>query len=331
MPFRLILATLLVCTLAMPVGAQCVGASFYDRLTTTDRATLDSIAAETPFGRGLIWTATRGDATLTVVGTMHITDPRHATLLARIAPAIARADLLLVEATKDDEAAMRAAMAADPGIMFITDGPTLIDRLDGETWNTLKNAAESRQIPGFMTAKMQPWFLMVTLAIPTCAMAGIQAGGRGLDQMIMQSADDNAVPVQALESWRTMFDLLTGTSFDEQVAMLKTAIMPEDLLSEMYVALQDDYFAGRVAEIWEMSRLSMNYIPGMDLAEAEAGFAQTEQLLLINRNAAWVPVIEAAAAGKKSVVVAFGAAHLPGENGVLRLLEQQGWAIAPLD
>lgn len=331
MPFRLILATLLAFTMALPAAAQCAGASFYDRLTTADRETLAKVATETPFGRGLMWTATRGGTTLTVVGTMHITDPRHAALLARIAPAIARADLLLVEATKDDEAAMQSAMAEDPGIMFITDGPTLIDLLDDETWSTLRDAAESRQIPAFMAAKMKPWFLMVTLAIPTCAMKGIQAGDRGLDQMIMQAAEESGVQVQALESWRTMFDLLTGTSFVEQVAMLKTAIMPDDLLSEMYVALQDDYFAGRVAEIWEMSRLSMNYIPGMDLAEAEAGFAQTEQLLLIDRNAAWVPVIEAAAAGKKSVVVAFGAAHLPGENGVLRLLEQQGWDIAPLD
>ncbi len=330
MPFRLILATLLTSLLVQPAIAMCEGPSMYDRLTPTDRAALDSAAAATSFGRGLAWTATLGDATLTIIGTMHITDPRHDALMSRIASVLAQADLLLVEATPEDEAAMQAAMVADPSIMLITEGPTLPDLLDADTWETLKSAAESRQIPGFMIAKMQPWFLMITLAIPTCAMADIQSGQRGLDQMLMDNAAAHGVPVQALEPWTTLFTLLTGASFDEQMAMLTSAMMPDELLAEMYVALQDDYFAGRVAEIWELSRFALAYAPGLDKAEAEAAFAQTEQLLLIDRNRSWIPVIEAAADHNRSIVIAFGAAHLPGETGVLRLLEQKGWTIAPL-
>ena len=36
----------------------------------------------------------------------------------------------------------------------------------------------------------------------------------------------------------------------------------------------------------------------------------------------------AAAAQGKPVVAAFGALHLPGETGVLRLLQAEGWTIA---
>ena len=38
---------------------------------------------------------------------------------------------------------------------------------------------------------------------------------------------------------------------------------------------------------------------------------------------------EAAGQGK-GVVAGFGALHLPGENGVLRLLERDGWTIRPI-
>jgi uncharacterized protein YbaP (TraB family) len=47
---------------------------------------------------------------------------------------------------------------------------------------------------------------------------------------------------------------------------------------------------------------------------------------LTRRNQAWLPVIEAA----RSLVVAAGAAHLPGEGGLLRLLKRAGWAVEPL-
>jgi uncharacterized protein YbaP (TraB family) len=56
-----------------------------------------------------------------------------------------------------------------------------------------------------------------------------------------------------------------------------------------------------------------------------------EQMLLIDRNTAWIPVIDAAVTGHQNAVVAVGAAHLPGESGILNLLEQDGWTISRLD
>jgi uncharacterized protein YbaP (TraB family) len=51
--------------------------------------------------------------------------------------------------------------------------------------------------------------------------------------------------------------------------------------------------------------------------------------MINRRNRAWVPVISAAAT-KGPLVVAFGALHLSGSEGVLNLLVQDGWAVAPL-
>jgi len=52
-------------------------------------------------------------------------------------------------------------------------------------------------------------------------------------------------------------------------------------------------------------------------------------VLISARNRGWIGVIEAAAANG-SVLAAFGALHLPGEDGVLALLDRAGWALSPL-
>jgi uncharacterized protein YbaP (TraB family) len=65
----------------------------------------------------------------------------------------------------------------------------------------------------------------------------------------------------------------------------------------------------------------------MDAAVFDTQMAELEETLLNNRNRAWVPVIEAAAASHDQIFIAFGAAHLIGDQGVLSLLGDNGWTI----
>ena len=67
----------------------------------------------------------------------------------------------------------------------------------------------------------------------------------------------------------------------------------------------------------------------MTKAEADREFALVEEAMLNRRNRAWLPVITGAAA-EGPLVVAFGALHLSGDQGVLNLLAQDGWTVASL-
>ena len=82
--------------------------------------------------------------------------------------------------------------------------------------------------------------------------------------------------------------------------------------------------------IWEYSRWLTLQTPGMDPARVEGDFARMEASLMTERNRAWIPVIEAAAANGP-VLAAFGALHLSGEDGVLALLEREGFTLERLD
>ena len=115
--------------------ALCNGPSFFDRLSDTQRAEIDTRASQTPYGQGLLWTATRDDQSILVIGTIHLYDPRLAPILERIEDEIAAADMLLVEATAKEEKQMQRAVSTTPELAFITEGPTLPERLDPELRN----------------------------------------------------------------------------------------------------------------------------------------------------------------------------------------------------
>jgi uncharacterized protein YbaP (TraB family) len=323
-------AALIVGSFTGAAHALCAGPSLLDRLTAEQRATLDARVAAMPYASGLLWEAERDGQTVTLVGTMHVHDPRLAAIADRVTPMLANIDMLLLEITPTEEAQMQDAMARDPSMMFLTDGPTLPELLDEPTWDMLAQAAVDRNIPAFMAAKFRPWFLMLSLSMPACAMDHVLSGKEGLDFMLMDAAQTRGIGMQALEPYDTLFRVFEMGTMDEQLSFLRMGVLDADLQEEMFVALLDGYFSGDVGKVWELGRVSLDFIPGMSDLNADAMFDMMEDRLLTTRNIAWIPVIEEAAATHGRVMVAAGAAHLPGTTGVLALLEERGWTIRPL-
>lgn len=324
---KLLTAITLLTTIGLPAAAACTGESYLDQISPAQRAELDTVVSQMPYAEGLVWQATKGDDTITVVGTMHIYDPRLEPLRDRLQARVTEADLVMLEATPEEEAKLQELIATDPGRLFIVDGPTLPEMLDDDTWQLIADAASQRSIPPFMAAKMQPWYLSLMLAIPSCAMDDMVSGARGLDQMIIDDAEAAGVPMQAVEPMTTLFDLFKDDSITEQVDMLRLNLMSPDIQRPMFVAMLDRYFAEDVGRLWELSRIAMAEVPGITAEEGAAVFAEMQDALLDTRNRNWIPVILDATEAHDDIVLAVGAAHLIGETGVLQLLENDGWTI----
>lgn len=324
------IAMLFVTLLPLPALALCNAPAFSEYLAPQDVADLEYAAADTLYGTGLYWSASKNGKRLSILGTMHLPDPRHTDLLDRVRPRMEAADLLMVEATKDDQTAMQSHMARNPDIMAITSGLTLPDRLDPATWDAVKDAAIARGVPGFMAAKMQPWFLTMTLSIPPCAMTAMMNGDLGLDAMLMDVAADANIPTAPLEAWQDTFALLTTGTFEDQLEMLQVSLMAPDLQDAMITELVDRYFDEQPAFGWLLGFYSVDFLPNITIADFDAQMVEFEETFLTARNRAWIPVIEGAAATHTDIFIGFGAAHLIGKHGVLNLLAQNGWDIAPL-
>jgi uncharacterized protein len=311
-----------------PLYAECVGENLLDQLPAAERAALDARAAEVPYPQGNYWRATKGDQTITIIGTYHLEDPRHAATRTVIAPEIAAASTVLVEAGPEEEAQLMARLAEDPSVMMITEGPTLLEQMPPEEWNRLAIAMSERQIPPFMAAKFQPWYVTMMLSIPPCSIADM-VDANGLDASVIATALEQNIPLRALEPYDTVFSIFGSMTSAEQIEMINTSLAMEDQAVDMSITLADAYFAEDSRVIWEFLKDQMYDLPGYTPAEVEAEFALMEDAMMASRNRNWIPVMERAAKDGP-VFAAFGALHLSGHDGVLALLERAGWQLERL-
>lgn len=110
------------------------------------------------------------------------------------------------------------------------------------------------------------------------------------------------------------------------------AALPAARLADDYAATSlEAYFRGDIWQLWEFGRLDARENSGLPSEAVDRQMQLAEDRLMTRRNRSWIGPLtraaEAAAAEGKPVVAAFGALHLPGETGVLRLLEAEGWTI----
>jgi Uncharacterized protein conserved in bacteria len=322
------LAPALALAFVLPAAAECVGTDLFDAMPKAEQARLEAAAHSVPFAQGLLFRATKGDQEITLAGTYHLPDARHDALSAQVGDALARATALLVEAGPEEEARLQSAMTTDPSLMFST-GKTLPDLLSEEDWQMTKAALARHGMPAFLAAKMRPAFVAMTLSLPPCAVEDIAKGGKGLDKLLMDGAEARDVPIEALEPWDTVFTLFNAITEQEALEMLRAAVIGAPLADDMGVTMGDLYFRGEPRIIWELAR-DQAVAGGMDPAEVERQMKLSEDLLMVARNQKWLPKIEAAAANGP-VVVAVGALHLSGNDGLLKMLADDGWKIERLD
>lgn len=319
--------TLGFCLLLSPTAlAQCEGQDLIQTLPDDDRATLFDRAATTAYPEGLLWRATRGDTTITLFGTYHFEHERTAAHLAALTPLIDAADAVYLEVSNDDQNRLQGELAVDPSIMFITEGPTLPDLLGDEDWDRLTEEMQARSIPAFMAAKFKPFWAAMMLGIGPCEARKSLTSDSGIDKQIGDYANEIGNPSRSLEDFRKLFTLFDSFPQEEQLDMIRLMFAWSGDADDLAYTLRQRYLAQEIALIWEFSRFISLAFGGPD---AEAEFELFEKQLLIERNHGWMEVLRRDATGK-SVFLAVGAAHLPGEHGVLNLLHADGFDITRL-
>jgi uncharacterized protein YbaP (TraB family) len=312
-------------------GARCTGENLMTQMPKADLAAITARAHAEPFSQGLLWRAKRGTAQVVLAGTYHFDDARHETLVNKLIPELRQAAMLLVEAGPKEEARLQSEMATRADLMFDPDGPTLPEMLDESDWQRLSVALEARGIPPVFAAKFKPWYASILISMSPCAMSEIAGGATGLDKQLVAQAEAMNLPIRALEPYDTAFHLFDDVSETDQRDLLRGALSAEGQADDMTATLAEAYFAGETRLIWTFSEWLAREDDTLPPEVVEAQLKLSEDQLMVKRNRAWISVIEAASAtaAGKPVVMAAGALHLAGEDGVLNLMRQRGWMIEP--
>jgi len=322
---RFLVATV---ALAAPVAAECTGPNLFATLPPDRLAEIEAATSAVPYPTGNYWRATRGEEVITLVGTYHFDDQRHFPTLDTLTPEITSATTVLVEAGPEEEKQLLDLIGRDPSKIMIMEGPTLLQTLPPETWAQLSEALTLRGIPSFMAAKLRPWYVTVLLAVPPCAMATM-VDPKGLDGLVIDTAEAAGVPVRGLEPFDTVFAIFDSMSEAEQITLIQSTLALENQSAAYFITMADSYFAGESRRIWEFMRITSYDLPGYTREAVDAEYERFEEILSSSRNRAWIPVL-LEAAGDGPVFAAFGALHLSGHEGVLALLEAEGFTLTEL-
>lgn len=327
------------------VQAACTGRNLFDDLTPAMRAEVASAASRVPHSEGTVWEARKGDARMLILGTYHFTDPRHADAVAALKPRIENAATLMVEVSPEDQEKLKARLLSEPDLLMDPVGPSLPERMGKEQWAALSEAAAERGVPAILASRMRPWYAAMTLSMSPCMIAEMRApdgAPAGMDMMLMDTAEKVGVPVRSLEPYDTVLGMFDDLSPEDEIDMVLWSLPGAEHADDFTTTTAAAFFAGKVWELWEFSRLDSYINSGLSRAEVDRQVALAQERLMDRRNRAWIAPLTAAAeaaagaavkpgagdtpAGRE-VVAAVGALHLPGEQGVLRLLERDGWTV----
>lgn len=311
---------------ALPAWALCEGTDLIADLQASARKELDARADSTPYGEGLFWRAQKGTSEITLFGTYHFHHQQTETHLELLKPHIDQADAIYLEVSTADQKQLQRNVIENPNIMFIMEGATLPDLLGDEDWDKLREEMRARGVPSILIAKFKPFWAAMILGIGPCETRAGLSGGKGIDEQIGDYAASIGKDSLSLEDYRTLLTLFDEFPLEDQLNMIRLFFAWAEKADDISYTLLQYYLKQKIALVWEYSRqISMEY--GDDGAMEE--FELFEQQLLVGRNAGWMKVI-AEAAPDKSLFLAVGAGHLPGDNGLLSSLESMGYEITRL-
>ncbi|GIO69735.1 TraB/GumN family protein [Paenibacillus cookii] len=265
-------------------------------------------------GKGFMWEVENNGNTVYLVGSIHIADDSFYPLRPEFEEAFAEADYLGVEIDLSKAAGeAQQKMVMDMGMY--QDGTTLKDHISGETYAKLgKILQQSGMKPDALDA-FKPWVVETTISSLKSVKAGYEAAA-GIDLYFIQKAIERKIPVVELESYESQLSMFNGFSKELQEKNLNNALDNFDVL---------DDGVDKMAQMWKTG----NDEQLLELTNSMAAEPEYNKAMLIDRNEKMAEKIDGYLKNgkKEEYFIVVGAAHYLGEHGIIKLLQDKGYAV----
>ena len=196
----------------------------------------------------------------------------------------------------------------------LPEGQTLLSVLGPETYAKLVAHLKPLGLEPAMFDQMQPWFVALTLEQLEIARLGFDPES-GVEAQFTRRAQSDHKPVIALETMDEQLGLFSHMSMDQQRRFL------------LYCLEDADDSAQEMDEIVRAWRHGDTVVLARLLGEGMEKFPDLYRVLTTDRNRKWLPRIETMLHDKQDYLVIVGALHLVGKDGVIALLERNGYKV----
>jgi uncharacterized protein YbaP (TraB family) len=250
-------------------------------------------------------------------GTMHILCAGDANLSDSLRAAISSVDEVYFEINLSDVLGMAGAL----GAMQMKDGKTLSDLLKPDEYKRVKDYFAGHQsvlpLPFSFLERFKP--MLISGFVEEEGMDCGPGGTDGMELQIMKVAKGQTPPklIDGLETAAFQAGLFDSIPYTKQAKELVDYIDSADYNKQQTRHLADLYNQQDLDGIQSVSDMDD---PGMN---------EYMDLLLYGRNRKWARILDTLLP-VKSLLIAVGAAHLPGTQGVIELLRKEGYTVEPV-
>lgn len=276
-------------------------------LSTTSAA----LAQGTP--RTLLWKVTGNgvEEPSYLFGTVHSMDKRAFGLGDSVFHAMGRVAVVAGELDMENATQQAFGMMQT---MMLPDEKQLKDFYKKKEWAFVE--AELKEALGPMaplTYRMKPFMVLAMLTATSMA----QDKEKVLDDHLLSTAKAQGQRVIGLETMQEQLAALDALPLKEQAAMLLDHVRNDGYEGELN-AMMDAYEAQDLDEIMRITEKSGSMTKPL------------EKALLTDRNERMVHRLDSIMQGREDIFFAVGAAHLPGEQGLIELLRRRGYSVDPV-
>lgn len=279
---------------------------------------LPATAADT--NRGLLWEVRSPQTTVYLLGTIHVGEASLYPLPESIEAAYEASSVLALEADLTTQDALSSASA---GAMY--EPPDNLEKhVPPALMHELGDILSTYGLPADFARAMKPQMLAMALTMFEIGKVGLDAS-LGIDLHLARRAHRDGKRIVELESVDAQMRMLASMPEEAQVAMLESTVdgIRSGTLVKDMVALIGAWKDG---DAEKLDRLAMHDLDTMPPAAAQS----LRQSLYDERNRAMATKIAALLAGKAVVLVAVGAGHMTGDEGLVALLTARGYSVRRL-
>lgn len=267
--------------------------------------------------QSLLWRVERaGLPDSWLFGTNHSADPKVAILPKAAATAIDGSRLIVTELKLDDSSA-----AANMAARMFAPKSALPALLGDEHYRKLVIALKPHGLPEDAIANLKAWVIWITLIQPPRT----NQAATPLDMQIAQYGKKASIPNQGIESAEEQLALLESIDDARLARLIRTLLDHQTEYNALLRQINEAWLHGDLATLHKLSRQPDPFIATED-REWEQQF---QRAMIDERNLRMAdrlrPLLK-----KGSAFVAVGAAHLPGDSGLIAQLRQQGYRVIPV-
>lgn len=250
-----------------------------------------------------------------IFGTIHMLCKDDAVLSDNMRQVIRDCDVVYMEMDLDNIFEMMGAFSK----LKMTGDTTLRDLLSEKDYSKVKAYFEEKStlLPFSVLETYKPMMASSLLSegdLPC-------EGATSMEQIIMGAAKQQGKKIKGLETMAQQAGFLDSIPYKYQAAELVKYIDSAGTDNGQSTMMNQLFDAYRNQDLKKLEDLML---------DSDAGMSSFSDILLYRRNANWVMKLKTLMAGK-SLLVAVGAGHLPGEKGVISLLRKAGFTVTPVE